>query len=69
MTERHAVREAFNKGLLTDGEGRMEMIISRNKTSHTYNQAVANDIVDKIVGQYIPCAHEFSHHMQPLVGR
>ena len=66
---RDAVREAYNKGLLTDGEGWMEMIVSRNKTSHTYNQAIANEIVDKIVSQYIKLFNDFLNHMQPLVGR
>ena len=66
---RDAVREAYNKGLLTDGEGWMEMIVSRNKTSHTYNQAIANEIVDKIVSQYIKLFNDFLNHLQPLVGR
>ena len=35
---RDATREAFNKGLVTDGDNWMEMIKSRNQTSHTYNQ-------------------------------
>ena len=34
---RDATREAFKLGLLEDGEGWMDMIQSRNKTSHTYN--------------------------------
>ena len=32
---RDAVRESFDKGLITDGEGWMGMIKSRNKSSHT----------------------------------
>jgi nucleotidyltransferase substrate binding protein (TIGR01987 family) len=38
---RDATREAFNKRLISDGEGWMEMIKSRNKTSHTYNEETA----------------------------
>ncbi len=49
---RDATREAFQRGLITDGDGWMEMIRSRNQTSHTYNQAVANEIVSKITGSY-----------------
>ncbi len=33
---RDATREAFNKGLIQDGEGWMGMIKSRNQSSHTY---------------------------------
>jgi nucleotidyltransferase substrate binding protein (TIGR01987 family) len=46
---RDAIREAFNKGLITEGDGWMEMIKSRNQTSHTYNKLVANEIVEKIL--------------------
>ena len=49
---RDAVREAFNKRLIEDGEGWMEMIKSRNQTSHTYNLQIANEIVEKIIHHY-----------------
>ena len=35
MGSRDAVREAFSKGLIDDGEGWMDMIQSRNRTAHT----------------------------------
>lgn len=41
---RDATREAFRRNLIDDGEGWMEMLQSRNKTSHTYNQEVADEI-------------------------
>ncbi|MDP3440327.1 MAG: HI0074 family nucleotidyltransferase substrate-binding subunit, partial [Azonexus sp.] len=41
---RDASREAFAKGLLEDGEGWMAMLKSRNQTSRTYNQAIAEAI-------------------------
>ncbi len=49
---RDATREAFNKGLIDDGEGWMEMIASRNKSSHTYNESVVKEIREKIFGTY-----------------
>jgi nucleotidyltransferase substrate binding protein (TIGR01987 family) len=49
---RDATREAFNKGLIEDGEGWMEMIASRNKSSHTYNESVAKEIREKIFKTY-----------------
>ena len=52
MGSRDATREAFQKGLVADGEGWMEMIQSRNQTSHTYNQEVADEIVKKIMENY-----------------
>jgi nucleotidyltransferase substrate binding protein (TIGR01987 family) len=52
MGFRDAAREAFQKGMVADGEGWMEMIQSRNQTSHTYNQKVADEIVEKVTSRY-----------------
>ena len=49
MGSRDAVWEAFEKGLIEDGVGWMEMIESRNQTSHYYNQNVADAIVVRIL--------------------
>lgn len=49
---RDASREAFNRGLIEDGEGWMEMIKSRNQSSHTYNEEVADRIIQKIINNY-----------------
>lgn len=54
MGSRDATREAFNRGLIEDGNGWMEMILSRNQTSHTYNEEVANEIADRILQRYHP---------------
>jgi nucleotidyltransferase substrate binding protein (TIGR01987 family) len=45
---RNETKEAFNKGLISNGDMWMEMIKSRNKTSHTYQMAIAQEISDKI---------------------
>ncbi|OGV26602.1 MAG: nucleotidyltransferase [Legionellales bacterium RIFCSPHIGHO2_12_FULL_37_14] len=63
---RDATREAFNKNLITQGEVWMEMIKSRNQTSHTYNQIVADEIVDQILKQYYPCFKDFLKTMHDL---
>lgn len=49
---RDAFRLAFKRGLISNGELWMEMIRSRTMTSHTYNEEVANEIAEKIVGGY-----------------
>jgi nucleotidyltransferase substrate binding protein (TIGR01987 family) len=46
-------REAFRQGLLADGEIWMEMIRSRNLTSHTYNEEVAKAIAGAIRDVYL----------------
>ncbi|OIP64381.1 MAG: nucleotidyltransferase [Nitrospirae bacterium CG_4_9_14_3_um_filter_53_35] len=45
-------REAFKTGLIENGETWMEMIKSRNLTSHTYDEATAAQIVTAIHSAY-----------------
>lgn len=49
---RDAAREAFQKGLIKNGQEWMEMISSRNKTLHTYNKSVSEEITQKIIKSY-----------------
>jgi len=51
---RDAFRMAFNRDLITEGKLWMEMIQSRIKTSHTYNQETAEHIAQQIVELYYP---------------
>lgn len=63
---RDAIRTAFKAGLINDGEGWMEMIKSRNQSSHTYNESVANEICGKILASYHGLFADFENHMQLL---
>jgi nucleotidyltransferase substrate binding protein (TIGR01987 family) len=63
---RDATREAFKVGLVTDGDGWMEMLKSRNKTSHTYNQETASDISGKIVNWYFELFLDFEQKMKSI---
>lgn len=47
-------RQAFQSGLLTDGELWMDMVKSRNLTSHTYIQETAESIGKDVVNVYYP---------------
>lgn len=49
---RDAIRFAFSSNLISDGELWMDMIKSRIKTSHTYNEETANEIYQKILNDY-----------------
>lgn len=51
---RDAIREAFSLGLINEGEVWMEMISSRNKSSHTYNESIVEEIIAKIIDEYSP---------------
>jgi len=47
-----ATREAFRAGLIENGEIWMDMIRSRNLTTHTYDEATVLEIVAAITGNY-----------------
>ena len=63
---RDATREAFNKNLIDNGEIWMEMIKSRNQTSHTYNLSLADEIVQRILQHYYACFQQFLTKMQQI---
>ena len=63
---RDATREAFKMGLLENGDVWMEMIKSRNLTTHTYNRQLAQDISEKIVDCYYPSFKMFYQKMTSL---
>lgn len=49
---RDAIRLAFKRGLIADGNTWMEMIKSRTLTSHTYNQQIAEEVIADINNVY-----------------
>ena len=64
---RSATREAFNKGLLTEGQLWMDMIESRNNTVHTYQAAILEKEYTKIVKHYFPLFLAFGQKMKTLL--
>jgi nucleotidyltransferase substrate binding protein (TIGR01987 family) len=48
-----ATRAAFAAGLISDGEIWMQMIQSRNQTSHTYEQKTAGEIAGAVITRYL----------------
>ncbi len=49
---RDALRLAFRRGLIQDGEVWMKMLQDRNRTSHSYNVNIADEIGENILNQY-----------------
>jgi nucleotidyltransferase substrate binding protein (TIGR01987 family) len=49
---KNTIREAFKLGILKEGEIWMNMIQSRNQTSHTYNTTLADQVVSDIIHKY-----------------
>jgi len=49
---RDALRLAFRRGLIKEGETWMDMLKSRTLTSHTYNEELAEEIATAITSRY-----------------
>jgi nucleotidyltransferase substrate binding protein (TIGR01987 family) len=49
---RDTIREAFKLNLIGNGGQWMEMLISRNLTSHSYNQETADEIASAVINTY-----------------
>ena len=61
---RDATREAFRMGLIQEGEIWMEMIKSRNQSSHTYNIDTALEIAKVIDERYWTAFSKFLESME-----
>lgn len=66
LGSRDTTREAFKRGLITEGEVWMEMIISRNKTSHIYDEATAEEVIEATCRHYYPCFAALLQRFYPL---
>jgi nucleotidyltransferase substrate binding protein (TIGR01987 family) len=60
---RDATREAYKFGLIHNGEAWMDMIISQNKTTHTYDEKTAIEIVNAILKKYVALFNNFKEKM------
>lgn len=63
---RDTTREAFKNYLILNGAQWMEMIKSRNQSTHTYNEATVQDIKEKIMNYYFDLFIDFKTKMQSL---
>jgi len=63
---RDVTRSAFKMELIMDGEGWMDMLKSRNLTSHTYNEDVAEEIAEDILEHYFNLFEAFEQKMEQL---
>ena len=64
---RDAINEAFKLGIVTNGEGWMNMFKDRNRTSHTYNEATAREIINNIFDSYFNLFATLQREMEKLL--
>ncbi len=62
---RDATRSALAAGLIENGDLWMRMIVSRNQTTHTYNEETVKDICSAIVNEY---AEAFANLRRSMAG-
>ena len=69
IASRDSTRDAFAAELILDGEASMDMILSRNLSSHTYNLDIATSLVSKIVFTYASLFGAFEKKMLEIQAR
>jgi nucleotidyltransferase substrate binding protein (TIGR01987 family) len=63
---RDAIRKAFQLNLIDDGENWMDMLASRNRTSHTYNKETAEEICRALKNVYFGLFQQFEKKLGKL---
>lgn len=64
---RDAIRKSFQLGLIEDGDKWMDAYKSRTKTSHTYNEETAREVVDAVLTTYYPLFLSLEKKMNTLL--
>ena len=63
---RDTIRKAFQLDLIDDGESWMDMLKSRNKTSHTYNKETAEEICQAVKDVYYSLFYKLEARLDRL---
>lgn len=48
------IRKAYSEKMITNGEGWMDALNDRNRTSHAYEESMATDVASSILNNHIP---------------
>jgi nucleotidyltransferase substrate binding protein (TIGR01987 family) len=63
---RDVIRKAFQLNLIDNGQGWMDMLASRNKTSHAYNRETAEEICRAVKDDYFSLFQQLETHLDKL---
>lgn len=66
MGSRDATRTAFKIGLIEDGESWMQMIESRNLSTHTYDEEKALEVENRVTSTYYPLFRQLAMRLEEL---
>lgn len=64
---RDAIRIAFKRGLIEDGELWFDMIKSRILTSHTYDEEITKKILEDVFERYYDAFHELKNRLESYI--
>ena len=63
---RDTIRKAYELNLISKGENWMDMLQSRNQTSHTYNEETAREICQAVKNEYFSLFCELEQKLSSL---
>jgi len=63
---RETIQNGFKQGIIEDGEGWIEMMISRNNLAHIYDEKTSREIYNKINQKYIKLFIELKQKMNNI---
>ncbi len=58
------IKQSFQDGYISEGEGWMRMHASRNLTSHTYNEDTADEIIEKVRIEYFDLLKNLKNRLE-----
>lgn len=64
---RNVIKLAYKEGIISDGDAWINMMIDRNKTSHIYDAALANEIYNNIKSKHRRLLEELLEKMMNCI--
>jgi len=61
---KEAIKQAFQAGLLTDGQVWIDALEDRNLTVHTYEETTAIEVAERIKTGYFPAMRQFYENLK-----
>jgi nucleotidyltransferase substrate binding protein (TIGR01987 family) len=58
------IKQAFNNGMITDGQAWMDMLTDRNNSTHLYDESTAVSIFDRIQITYFALLQELKSKLE-----
>lgn len=66
---REVIKQAFQNGLIEDGELWIKMLESRNIMSHAYDEAVAIEVSKSVLAFYLPAFEKLHQILNDRMGK